>query len=112
MSTKWKDPIFFLIYIYVTGNTSTMTKYDDPPPFEVINIYEEKDWIFPFYGHEHKSINIDSNGFVSMVPRLCPHYGFCNWAEPQGNHASQYQRYIAPLMTDFNPVRYNDEAKR
>jgi hypothetical protein len=41
-----------------------------------------------------------------MVPRYCPHYGFCNWQEPEGHHESQYQRYIAPMMTDFNPSRW------
>jgi len=86
-------------------NSSAMTYQDDPPPFEQIRV-DEHGWIIRFYGHAHQLIFIDSNGFASMVPLYCPHFGFCNWQEPEGHVDSQYQRYIAPMMTDFNPKRF------
>jgi len=95
------------ITLYSETNTSDMTNQDDPPPFEQIRV-DEQGWIIRFYGHAHQLIFIDANGFASMVPLYCPHFGFCNWKEPEGHVDSQYQRYIAPMMTDFNPKRFID----
>jgi len=92
---------------YAGTNKSSMSDLDDPPPYEQIRVFEHG-WIIRFYGHGHQLIFIDSNGFVSMVPLYCPHFGFCNWQEPEGHMDSQYQRYIAPMMTDFNPKQFSD----
>lgn len=94
------NPMRYWGDIQFTGNYSHTSEQDDSPPNEIVNTFKEAGWRFPFYGHYHDKIYIDPNGFVSVVDRKCVSSGFCNWQT--GNDAT-YKRYIAPLMTDFNP---------
>lgn len=96
---QWED-------ISLTGDMSRMSYTDEPPPSESINILNEG-WTFPFYGHSQERIWVDPNGYLSMmVSKTCRGFGFCNWGEKEGSHESTYQRYIAPLMTDFDPSQF------
>ena len=58
------------------------------------------DWDFKFYGHLHNWISISANGFLTTHPVTCN--TFCNWWG-----SNSYRRYIAPIMADFNPGKYN-----
>ena len=77
---------------------------DDSPPYCEVDL----NITFEFYGHTEPKIYIDSNGFISTYPYFCDRDGapvFCNWQYPT---KSIYKRYIAPLMTDFNPGKFNE----
>jgi hypothetical protein len=81
--------------IWSTGTESTVSATDDGQ--ELV----ELSFLFPFYGHLHKELGINANGFVTtLLNRECR--GFCNWALTNPEE-SLYVRYVAPLMSDFDP---------
>lgn len=58
-----------------------------------------------FYGHPTDHVWINPNGMLALNASRCFHYGpipvFCDWQSPVG--ISQYERWVGPLVTDFNP---------
>jgi hypothetical protein len=75
---------------------STVSLTDDWPP-QLIHL----NFKFPFYGHDHDSIFIDPNGFLELNAQFCG-YSFCDWGSRAGG-PSLYSRYLAPILTDWNP---------
>eukprot|EP01084_Bolivina_argentea_P087484 158015_1 len=69
---------------------------------DVPEIRFDLEWDFKFYGHLHNWITVSPNGFLTTHPVTC--YTFCNWWYESGD----YRRYIAPIMADFNPSKYNE----
>jgi hypothetical protein len=60
-------------------------------------------WDFPFYGHRHRRVWINPNGFISFQQTTCGTHSFCNWASDH-RELGYYSQYIAPFMADLNPA--------
>lgn len=95
----WKE-------ISETGTRSSVSDVDDVV-FEKLQLKKEDGWQngFRFYGHLHDELYISANGFLTVMPDYsegpCGR-AFCEWS---GHY---YTRYIAPLMTDWNPGSRNE----
>jgi len=79
-----------------TGTRSVVSDVDDIT-FDRINL---TDWSFRFFGHLHNELYISANGFVTVMQDYAEGpcgAAFCEW------NGHYYTRYIAPLMTDWNP---------
>jgi len=105
---KFYDVYFFefnetlLNGIKLTNNPNAIIQQNLSNADDVPEIRIDLDWDFKFYGHLHNWITISPNGFLTTHPVTC--WSFCNWWYENQN----YRRYIAPIMADFNPSKYDE----
>jgi len=87
-----KVPSKFVAVNTTTWTLSSVSTKDDQPA-QRVNL----DFTFDFYGYGERVVWINPNGFVAFNDTTYCMGSFCGWT------GQNYKRYIAPIMSDFDP---------